>query len=363
VGTPAIIGFKTAAELIDVGSALLVPKGVVAVASLTTSPLATSLPTAPGQPRLIWRTTYSSAESARAIGHLASDLFETKLHATPGALRSGEPMRVALVRQKSVAGAAFDDQLFKALRFNGKSALENGPSFRELVVDESDPAGVTGEIAATAAALQAFRPHLVIVVVDAVKPLAEALEGARDAPHPWYVNMTALHPSILPWIGRSAERRHRFFGVTPVGSRAQNARFILHYNETSGTRVSPTDAPSESYDAFYVLAYASYALGSEGQSGSNLARAIARLTPPGKAIDVGPAQIFEAFTTLRAGERIDLNGAAGPLDFDLTTGEAPVDQSIVCPGVDSRGFASGVVESGLVFRSSDDRLVGDSSCP
>jgi len=175
--------------------------------------------------------------------------------------------------------------------------------------------------------------------------------------------MTSLTPDLLAWAGSSADRRHRILGATPTWSRAVTARFVLHFNQATGSIVTATNAPSESYDAFYLLAYAAYAAGKEPLSGTTLARAIMHLIPPGPRVEVGPAQIFDAFAALRRGERIDLDGAGGSLDFDLATGEAAVDQAIVCPGVDVHGGASGVVDSGLTYRSAEQRLVGELRCP
>jgi branched-chain amino acid transport system substrate-binding protein len=367
VKVPAVLGLGSGAEVVDVGTTLLVPESVLGVASISTSPLVTGIPNRPGQPRLMWRTTYSSAETAKAIAHVVPDLFEPQIRGLPGVLPREAPMRVAFLREKSRGGPIFDDMLFDALRFNGKSALANGANFREIVFDDSEPG--SGEAAAESAldALRAFAPHVVVfganpsAIVHVIEPFEESAPPA--AYHPRYLWMTALHQEALDWIGTSAGRRRRFFGLEPVSTRAVNARFVLHYNEGAAQKVTRTVCPNSSYDAFYLAAYATYALGDQPVTGTNLARAVARLVPPGKAIDVGPAGIFDAFSTLRRGENIDVNGATGSLDFDLAKGEAPFDQALLCVGVDDAGRASGSVESGVVFDSAAGRLEGELRCP
>jgi hypothetical protein len=168
---------------------------------------------------------------------------------------------------------------------------------------------------------------------------------------------------FIDWIGASAERRHRFFGLEPVSSTSVNARFVMHYNETATNKITRTLAPNTTYDAFYLLAYATYALGEQPVTGTNIARMIRRLTPPGKPIDVGPAGIFEAYTTLRHGENIDLNGATGSMDFDLETGEAPFEYALLCVGTGDGGRAADSIESGVVYQSAADRLEGALHCP
>jgi hypothetical protein len=140
---------------------------------------------------------------------------------------------------------------------------------------------------------------------------------------------------------------------------------VLHYNFAfpGSEPIARTDAPQPSYDAFYTLAYATEAIGQGAVTGTELSRAIDRLLPPGKRIEVGPSGILEGFKTLRSDAGIDLVGAIGSLDFDRATGEAPIDYAILCLGVDDRGNAHGSVESGLVFTSHDGRLTGALDCP
>jgi hypothetical protein len=110
-----------------------------------------------------------------------------------------------------------------------------------------------------------------------------------------------------------------------------------------------------------MLAYATFALGRDPVTGTSLAKAIARLLPPGRLIDVGPGGIFDALNALAAGESIDLNGATGRLDFDTETGEAPVDLAVLC--IDPNGDAPTSVESGLVYDASARALRGSMHCP
>jgi branched-chain amino acid transport system substrate-binding protein len=183
-------------------------------------------------------------------------------------------------------------------------------------------------------------------------------------PRARFVTPAILSRAMLDLVGSDRDRRRRFFGLTTVSTTTTNARYVQHYNETFGDRITRTESPNSSYDAFYLLAYASYALApDEPPTGANLARAIARLVPPGTPVDVGPSHIFEGFSALRAGKHVDLNGATGKLDFDLSTGDAPVDHAILCPNVDERGRAFDSIESGLVYEAATKKLVGALRCP
>jgi serine/threonine-protein kinase len=367
VGVPAVIGFHSSVEAIDLATSLFVPKRVLSVAALNTNPLVTTVPQPAGEPRLVWRTTYNNTEAAGALSSLVEHVLEPSMRAGPELGASGT-MRVALLRPKNAAGAAFSDALFRSLRFNAKSALDNGYDFRELTFD-ADATAQSPELAAAVKELTSMAPHVVVyaggtVLVQAVFARLEAAWPASAKHRPRYASLALLPRELFDYIGTSKDLRRRFFGVTPLSTTASNARFVMHYNETFDDEVTRTIAPNTSYDAFYLLAYATYALGRhEAVTGPALARGITRLLPPGKPVDVGLSGIFDAYATLRAGGRIDLQGATGKLDFDPATGEAPFDHAILCVGVDDHGRAFDGVESGLVYSAASKRLEGKMSCP
>jgi branched-chain amino acid transport system substrate-binding protein len=367
VGVPAIIGFRTSKEVIDLSTSTLIPRGVLTMAALNTSPLIASLPQTADQPRMVFRTTYSSAEAAAPIGLLISQSFEPEMRGTPGALAGGDGLRVALVTQDDPAGFGFADAVFRKLRFNGRSALENESRYREITYPFDTSDGKEPDLGRVAEKLLSFAPHVIIQfgADDVLQALVERLEGEWKTPafRPRYVKPTALTPGLLAFVGKRPDRSRRFFSLTSAPTNAANARFVAHYSEAYAEEVMRTFAPNSSYDAFYLLAYSTFALGQEPVSGPALARMIGRLVPPGRSIDVGPNGIFEAVNALAAGEHIDLNGATGRLDFDLNTGEAPVDLAVLCvkPGADPAATVS--VESGLTYDATAGVLRGSLQCP
>jgi hypothetical protein len=360
VGVPAIIGFRSSAELIDVGSALLVPNGVLGLVSLSDSSLVTRLPNRPGAPRVVWRTTTHSDELAKVIGGAVAGLVEPQVRAELGAARDA-PIRVAFVMPRVRGATTFHEELLEHLRFNGKSAFENGTNYRAFFLAASDVAKLTNEKARITPEVAGFAPNIVLQAAGApLMSIEKSWPGTRPRPH--YLVGTDLTGETLDWIGSSVERRRRVLGLQLESTKVHD-RFIQHYNESAAVPITRTSAPDTTYDAFYVLAYATYALGDEPVTGANLSRAIGRLVPPGKPIDVGPASIFEAYSALRRNERIDLVGATGSLDFNLETGEIPFDYAVLCPDIDSAGRAVGAIESGVVFRSAAGVLEGTLHCP
>jgi tRNA A-37 threonylcarbamoyl transferase component Bud32 len=357
VRVPAVVGFYSSQEVIDLAASSFIPAGVVAMATQNKSSLVTTIPHPPGAPRLVWRTTVSAAQSAAPVSAVVAEVLEPAIEPLLGA---GEALRVALLRSNNAMGLSTSDAYFATLRFNGKNALDNGDRYRELLV-EGDPDDQKDAVLVRQ--ILEFKPHVVIlpgVDTGATRRLLEPIEkGWRgsEALRPRYVvSSYILGDDFFAFLGRSAERRRRFLGVNPPSTTIPNAKLTMHYNESFSPKVPITASPGAVYDAVYVLAYAAYALGDELVSGTNLARAISRLVPPGAPVDVGPANIFDGFNALRAGRNIDLDGAATRLDFELTTGDSPTDFAVLCVGVDDEGRASQAVESEVTYRTATRRL-------
>lgn len=349
---PAVVGFRsTDAALATIPSVFLRAHVLSFIAMNQSAPLM-QIPEPAGEPRLVWRSTIDSVAMTTPIAALLSDVLEPRIRGT---------VKVAVVRRRK-GGSDLASALFRALRYNGKSALENGDAFRQYVEDDDAP----GPAADVVDALLAFRPDVIFVLSDEFESkVLEPLErrwgaGAR----PYYLTTSDIGMDMAAWAGKDPDRRRRFFGVTNVSERMANAQLVLRYNQAFPTEpVARATAPQPSYDAFYVLAYAIAALGDEPVTGPSISKAIDRLLPPGPGVEVGPTDILRAFGALRSGGHIDLQGALGALDFDRATGEAPIDYAIVCLGKDDHGAASDSIESGLVYDAAARKLVGTLRCP
>jgi branched-chain amino acid transport system substrate-binding protein len=344
-----------------VATEVLLPRKVIAIATISPSPLITSVPQPPGEPRLVWRFTYNAASSALGVAALIGDYLEPRARASRE-LAKTEPFRVAYFRRRAAAFTAFDARLVDVLRFNGKNVTENGESYRQIVFEPLDAPSEPESRRRAVDELLAFSPHVIVNMAEAAVLDDIETRWIRRDYRPTYVSL-GIDTSFLSWMGTSEDRRRRFLGVWPFMTRPTNAQFVLHYNEQSPDKASLADGPNTAYDAFYFLAYATYALEGEPPTGLNLSRAMTRLLPPGRPIDVGPGNIFDGFSALRRGERIDLNGAFGSLDFDVATGDAPCDFAVVCATVDAAGKVVDQIESGLVYRASSNRLEGEPQCP
>jgi len=358
VEAPAVIGFRSTTSASTTIPTELLPHHVLSFVSISQAPALTRVPEPADEPRLVWRSTLDRNDFVAPLAHFVSDVLEP---ATRAAGLGARPMKVAAVWSKA-ANHDIVESLFGGLRFNGRSALENGANFRQFVLDEASDAGTDDVVNG----LVAFAPQVIVWAnegfVARVLPALEARWGAGS--RPTYLTESALPASIAAFVGSDPARRRRFFAVANLSTTLTNAQLVLRYNMAYPREpIVRSEAPQPSYDAFYTLAYATYALGEDAVTGPALSKAIDRLLPPGRAVDVGPAAIYDAFATLRAGGQIDLNGAIGSLDFDRATGEAPIDYAIMCLGTDDRGAASEGIDSGLVYDARAKKLTGALRCP
>lgn len=365
VGVPAVIGFKSSVEAIDLATSIFVPKGVLAIASINSNPLVTTVPQPPGGPRLVWRTTYSTADSEPAIAHLVSDALEPELRAK-GEVARGKKVRVLVLRPKDAAGLVFANGLVAELRFNGLTAMENGDAYRDVAYEGDAPEG-SPVLAAAAKEILAFRPNVIVymggnnLVRSVMAPVEDQWPRGERAKPRW-VSTAHIAPTLAEVIGKSDERRRRQLGMTIDAQTLANARLVMRYKEVFDENVTRTISPNSAYDAFYLVAYASYAIPvGEPVSGAKLARGLERLQPPGKPLEVGIQGIFDAYSTLSAGGTIDFTGATGKLDFNLATGESQFDYTILCAAGDEH--AADGAPSGLVYSATTRSMTGAMKCP
>jgi branched-chain amino acid transport system substrate-binding protein len=278
-----------------------------------------------------------------------------------------ERARIAVVRLDNSNTLALADKLVSQLQVGGKTVVEGGAEIRQFKVDgETDKPDVSG----IRREMVAFAPH---IVFDLTGPRAfdEELYGGVEhdwpagRPPPFYVSSAGAagldSAQVRALAARRGDARERIFAVDTPARLAPNVKLSIHYNEVYETRLTPETTYGPAYDAFYVVAYSIAALGDKPVTGLEMARAIPRLLPPGEPVDVGPGAIVDALKALRAGKNIDLAGTTTSLDFDIDTGDAPVDFAVMCLKRTARGeLAAG--ESGVVMSARTSQLTGKLDC-
>ena len=76
-------------------------------------------------------------------------------------------------------------------------------------------------------------------------------------------------------------------------------------------------------------------------------------------VDVGPTLFKASAAKIAGGDKINLNGTLSPMDYDTTTGEAPVDTSVWCIALDpNTGKSLSNLATGQYFNATPKQLTG-----
>ena len=266
------------------------------------------------------------------------ELSETHLRAVWTDLKDAT-LRVALITTDQAFGAELRDLLLPALRFNGKSVVDNGDAFMSVTVEQKpnlpDLAQRVGE----------FEPDIIIsaaseafLMTGGVQEQIESdWEFRTDKRRPFYIlspydsgNLGPLTVRISAMIGSmpTVNDNERYVGVTTAGA----ADPTLQNGYNLRLHSSFPDAILDSanyYDAVYFLAYAMYAANQTSITGSGIAAGMQRLLMgPDFAVGKNINDVFQAL--MPEGSTIHLQSTYGPPDFDGTTGVRAVDGGVLC---------------------------------
>jgi branched-chain amino acid transport system substrate-binding protein len=363
---PAILGPAFSGVTIKVATGVTIDKGVLLLSPSATSPYITKL----ADNGLVWRTAPSDTEQALAMSLVLSTRLEPQVRTS--VLKAGESLRLAIAHKGDAYGKGLSGALYDVVKFNAKSAADNGASFKEI--DFGDPGDPTNtdppaKYAAATSALLAFQPHVIILVgtgegVLSVFSPTEQQWTAAFRPR-WLMSDGEQLTELWQRLGSDADLRSRVLGTSPGSTSPLYDKFQSRYRATFTDGTSPDQYAASSFDATYLLAYAAAQIGKAPLTGAALAKGLTHMVPPGTAIDVGPEKINDAFDALAvsATANIDFNGASGPLDFDVSTGEADADIVVWCADVDASGTAIGFKRSGMHYSAATKTLTGTPSCP
>jgi len=325
VGVPAIIGPGWSKSLSNLASKVAIPGGVLLLSPYSTDPSLTQL----SDNGLVWRTAPSAAIMANGLVALMP-LVEQDLKAHS----AGTTINVAVVGAVGSYEQGIADALVPRLTFNGVPASDdaNSSHYTRINYEYSSewPQTVSTSILSS-------KPNVIFLLAptsDAQRIIPAVENGWPDslAYRPLYLladeNDRATISSGL--VGLSQDSKKRILGVKLGGAGDTFAAFVSAYRDRINDDTSPDDSfAANAYDAVYNLAYSTVALGAEPLTGQGLARGFAKQIS-GSIIPAGLGNIGAAFDRLRAGETFDYDGASGPLDFDVTTGEAAANVPLWC---------------------------------
>ncbi|HSO36587.1 MAG TPA: hypothetical protein VLT33_28875, partial [Labilithrix sp.] len=333
-----------------------IPKGVLLITAAATSPSITSLP----DKNLLWRTSPTDAlQSLAIVDQLPA--VEAKYRAD-NAVPVATKVRVAFVYINEAYGLGLYEAVTRAGQLNGKAIGD--PSNNGLTSALSyppDPADLEAQI--TNILGQTPRPNLIVgfgsteMITKFLTPL-ESRWGA--SPRPVYLFADAAQKTeLLDAVAADNALRKRIRGSVPTAPRASDnfKSFVFKYEGAFGGPAPSVFGMAGTYDSVFLLGYAVAAAGTRPITGDELQKGFARLVS-GTLIEVGGSRMNSGLQALASpAGKFDFDGASGPLDFDLTTGEARSNIDVWCIRKDGTGRPA-FLPSGRFYDAKTSKMTG-----
>lgn len=343
IGVKAIIGGFSSAETLEVANQVAIPNDILLISPASTAPTISGLQ----DQDLVWRTVASDALQGPAMGVLMGDVLMQK---------GIDPAmaKVALINVDSVYG--------NGLRTSLVDYWLGGQDFKGLPTDTSrfaNPTFAATEQFASGDSVSGFAEQL-FTGNNALKPDVILLVGSSNA-----LNVIALlerdtinNEATKPtWILSEALRNPTLLSDTTnfqtVWPRIQGTvisqpetdsytQFLLLYNK-DGNDASKFPFADKAYDAAHIIAIAMASYSDLSTiTGKDLAARLKKMNE-GTERQLIATDFNAAAQDLAAGNSINIKGASGSLDFDLTTGD--VFSDIIAWTIDGNGpsFKNGKV--------------------
>lgn len=375
VGVSAIIGAAFSGITIKVATAVTIPKKVMLFSPSATSVAITNLDTS--SPRLLWRTSPPDSFQAQALTFYMSDI-EAKVRAD-NSLMATDKINVAVLFKGDAYGKGLAEELAKSLSFNGGTSTSSDTThyFSENYGNPDDPSTDPPHYSDTVTHAIGKAPHVVFVfgTAEAVTDVFAKIEEnwpAAISYKPRYVFADGgLVSNLWTYNKMTDALRQRVSGTVPGTTGALFSSFISSYKSKFGSDPDPSVfGTGGAYDIVHMLAFSAVFQGANPLTGSNLAKGMAALIPPatgtvppinaGSSADITTAfgALAAAAASMKTGSVIDFAGTSGPLNFNLTKGEAPSDVQIWCMPVGNGSPAGAGKFSGYYYDSATDKMTG-----
>lgn len=372
LGIAVIIGGSTSGNTLDIAKNVAIPAKAMQFAPSSTAISITApvdFNASPDGTRLLWRAAPSDVAQSVALQKIYADL---EAAAKAGGIASP---KLALVTKNDAYGKGIAAAFKAGLTVNGTAVPNAG--FADYVY-KATPADADGIATADVVTqLAAFAPNIVVMAgtSEATDEIVRPYEGSARAVQPTYLFADGQKKGELSLLVDPADTktpkavdpaglRGRIRGTQP-GSVTPLAQqfFNFGYKGAFGNDSTLAYGMAGTYDIAYMLTYAIAATKGGPVDGTTLAKNMGLLVGGTQIVDVGSASLPKGLEAMRRAEKVDFNGASGPLDFDLATGEAPSDYSVWCVAIDPNTAKAIFLEStGLTYSAKDTKLVGTFSC-
>ncbi|WP_394849923.1 ABC transporter substrate-binding protein [Pendulispora brunnea] len=375
VKVAAIIGTPSTSTTVAMATDVTIPNGVFTISPSATSDNITLLRDyGPGETSaqgLLWRTAPSDTYQAQAIATYVQQKLIPGVRAKYNLPAQSKVRILTLLR-----GDAYGEGL--------NATFRNTPAFTTGIRTEDyrDYNYGTSENAPTQSEIQQqirdFAPHIILTfglaesrtqIIPQTEQLWGNLQNTKNQPRPYYVATEGLVTDLEGLMRDYPTVASRTLYTSPslgsvensVFSNFRDNYFAFVDNNYPAEKDSIKGRVNEfglagTYDSTYIIAYAVTSASSGNRppnvTGRDIVAAMKNLVS-GDVADLYRRRIGVALTTLGRGQSVDINGASGPLNFDLNTGDVAADIPFAClkshPNTSQgEGFSQ---DSLLVYRS------------
>ena len=378
---PALVGPNSSGDVVNLLNNYTVKNGILAMSPTAAAPNISDIQNM----GLFFRMSGTDTIAVKTLAHVLRKELETKMRTptTPNErpmLAAGEQMKVAVMYKADALGISNANSAAQFVTFNGKSTAQNGSNYQ--VINYGDPAETNTPIEPkyqmAINKVVEFAPHVIFVFgSNEFKAMDKEIERrwpTTVAHRPYWLVVKGIANVFSESIGTNENWARRVYGAQPYVDKSTPAyrSFEPAFRErfpTIAASATVTATPSY-FDAAYVLAYAVAANGNRPITGANLANAIRERLTPGpyaKAHFVGYDSVLAVFTALSSGERVDLTGLTGSLNFE-ENGDVPQTQEVFCMKTEGAppalGKVVGVKAAGMIFDPIVDSVTGTiDGCP
>ncbi len=274
-----------------------------------------------------------------------------------------DDVKVALMTTGLAADSSYGDYFYQHLTFNGKSALDNGPNYREFDYGDVNGPG-SPQLASAVADLVAWKPDIVALNGWGNEYAIDAIETAGL--HPRYaVSPGESTVSLATFLDGQPDGVKRILGERPGRPTTDHrlAAFINRFAATFPEDQGQYGLGVQNYDLFYYIAYGMASLPADKPIvGEDIGNAILhRFVPGAAAASCTPASIISTVQKLQTGANVDMDGTGTIGDFDSTGNLLYSEMTIWCFDPDTK-LDNRTKDSGLTFRTDKSELQGSLTC-
>lgn len=364
VEVPAIIGAAFSGITLKVANQVTIPSGTFLISPSATSTTLTGL----DDNGLVWRTIANDNIQADADVAFYPEI-EKKIRTDKG--DNTYPVHVGIAYKGDDYGKGLFSALTTKLSINGAPFLDDANKSYVTYNNYGDPDG-TPNYGDAVTKLLAGKPDVVYLfgTTEAITDVLDRIETDAATTKPLYViSDGGLVGQLKDYIedlrttkakpADAENLRRRILGTVPGTTSQIFKSFTSTYAGVYHDGLESTSGVANAYDATYNIAYAIAGAKAAKVTGTSIRDGFAFLVGGKTVIDMGSTHIGDAFTQLNAGNKIDYNGASGPLEYD-SHGDVSADIQIWCLSKDTTTMETRPgAGTSVVFDASKGKMVGD----